>query len=374
MAEPVTSSSTTPATYRPYTLVAELTYRCPLRCLYCSNPVQLAQAGRELDTATWCRVLGEAEALGVLEVNLTGGEPALRDDLEEIVQEARRLELYTNLITSAVPFTRDRLVELCRRGLDAVQISFQDVDLPSAERIAGRDAWQAKLDLARWTRELGRPLTINVVLHRQNLERTAEIIALAEGLGADRLELANTQYLGWALVNRAALLPTRDVLERARQQAAAARDRLRGRMEVLFVLPDYHADFPRTCMDGWGQRYLVVAPDGTTLPCQAAHTITSLHFPSVRDQPLDEIWRDSPAFQSFRGEAWMSPTCRTCERKSIDLGGCRCQAFQLTGDASATDPVCSRSPDHALVEEARHRAEQAIDPASLRYRRLPTVA
>ncbi len=368
MADPLSAG------YRPYTLVAELTYRCPLQCLYCSNPVQVSATGRELDTATWCRVLGEADQLGVLEVNFTGGEPALRDDLEEIVGEARRLELYSNLITSGVPFTRDRLEALCRRGLDAVQISFQDVDRATAQRISGRDAWEAKLDLARWTRELGRPLTVNVVLHRQNLARTAEIIDLAERLGADRLELANTQYLGWALLNRAALLPDRAALERARQEATAARERLRGKMDVLFVLPDYHADFPRTCMAGWGQRYLVVAPDGTALPCQAAHTIRSLRFESVRDRPLGEIWRDSPGFQAFRGEDWMSPTCRTCDRRALDLGGCRCQAFQLTGDASATDPVCSRSPDHALVEQARAQAEQEPGPAPLRYRRLPTVA
>jgi PqqA peptide cyclase len=367
MADPLT------AAFRPYTLVAELTYRCPLRCLYCSNPVQLAAVGRELDTTTWVRVLREADALGVLEVNLSGGEPALRDDLEEIVREARSLQLYTNLITSGLPFTRERLAELFRLGLDAVQISFQDVDPAGAERIAGRDAWQAKLDLARWTRELGRPLTVNVVLHRQNLARTAEIIGLAERLGADRLELANTQYLGWALVNRAALLPTRAALDAARQEVAHATERLRGKMEVLFVLPDYHADFPRTCMQGWGQRYLVVAPDGTALPCQAAHTIRSLQFENVRDRALGEIWRDSPGFQAFRGLDWMSPTCRSCDRRTIDLGGCRCQAFQLTGDASATDPVCSRSPDHALIQTARQTAEQDA-PVPVRYRRLPTVA
>jgi pyrroloquinoline quinone biosynthesis protein E len=368
MAEPLSSP------YRPYTLVAELTYRCPLRCLYCSNPVELQAMGPELDTAEWSRVLAEAEALGVLEVNLTGGEPALRDDLEIIVEQARRLDLYTNLITSGLPFSRERLAELCRRGLDAVQISFQDVDRATAARIAGREAWDAKRELARWTRDLGRPLTVNVVLHRENLERTGEIIALAEELGADRIELANTQYLGWALVNRVALLPTRAALERARQEAALARERLRGKMEVLFVLPDYHSDLPRTCMNGWGQRYLVVSPDGMVLPCQAAHTIRTLQFDNVRGKPLHDIWHSSAGFQAFRGDSWMSATCRTCERRSIDLGGCRCQAFLLTGDAAATDPVCSRSPDHALVEEARQQAEQQAASPPLRYRRLPTLA
>jgi pyrroloquinoline quinone biosynthesis protein E len=359
--------------HRPYTLVAELTYRCPLRCLYCSNPVELAASGAELDTAAWCRVLAEAEALGVLEVNLSGGEPALRDDLDVIIEEARRLELYTNLITSGLPGSRQRLVELFARGLDAVQVSFQDVDPESAQRIAGREVWEEKLAYCRWVRELGRPLTLNVVLHRQNLPRVPEIIALAEQLGADRLELANTQYLGWALPNRPLLLPTAAALERARQEASAARERLRGKMDVLFVLPDYHADHPRTCMQGWGRRYLVVTPDGTALPCQAAHTIRTLRFENVRDRPLADIWHHSDAFQAFRGEDWMSPTCRTCDRRALDLGGCRCQAFQLTGDAAATDPVCSHSPDHGLIEDARRAAETTPVETPPRYRRLPTL-
>jgi pyrroloquinoline quinone biosynthesis protein E len=355
---------------RPYTLIAELTYRCPLRCVYCSNPVELARSGRELDTATWRRVIREAEALGVVQLHLTGGEPLLRDDLEELVEEARACGLYSNLITSGLPLERDRLKGLAGRGLDAVQISFQDTRADVAERIAGREAQAAKEDAARWTRELGLPLTVNVVLHRENIERTAEIIALAERLGADRLELANTQYLGWALVNRQRLLPGRATLDRARAVAEEARRRLHGRMEILFVLPDYQADRPRACMDGWGRRYMVIAPDGVMLPCHAAHTLPGLRWDSVRDRTVGELWHDSPAFNAFRGEDWMQEPCRTCDRRAVDFGGCRCQAFHLVGEAAATDPACALAPRHALVQEARLRAEQpAVAP--LVYRRVP---
>ena len=360
---------------RPYTLVAELTYRCPLRCLYCSNPVELAARlrepkGGELDTEGWRRVLREAEALGVVQVNFSGGEPLLRDDLQELVAEARACELYSNLITSGVPLERARLAALAERGLDAVQVSFQDDRPGAARRIAGVDELEQKLRVAGWVRELGLPLTVNAVLQRANLDRVAEIVALAEKLGAERLELANTTYLGWALVNRAALLPTRAQIERARAEAQAAADRLKGRMEILFVLPDYHTDLPRACMGGWASRHLVVAPDGVALPCHQARGIAGLAFASVRERPLDALWNDSPGFAAFRGEAWMQEPCRSCPRRAIDFGGCRCQAFQLTGDAGATDPACHLSPRHALVAEAVRHAEASPEP-ELVYRRAP---
>ncbi len=247
---------------RPYTLVAELTYRCPLRCVYCSNPLDYARQGEELDTATWLRVLGEAEELGVVQLNLTGGEPLVRDDLEALVGEARRLDLYTNLITSGVPLRRERLAGLRALGLDNVQISIQDTEAGPSDRIAGRRSFERKLVVAGWVKELGFPLTLNTVLHRENLDRVEEVVALAERLGADRLELANAQYLGWALPNRAALLPSRAQLARAREVAAAARSRLRGKMEVLFVTPDYYTDLPKACMDGWGRRFIVLSPIG----------------------------------------------------------------------------------------------------------------
>ena len=352
---------------RPYTLVAELTYRCPLRCVYCSNPLDYARQGEELDTATWLRVLGEAEDLGVVQLNLTGGEPLVRDDLEALVGEARRLDLYTNLITSGVPLRRERLAGLRALGLDNVQISIQDTEAGPSDRIAGRRSFDRKLVVAGWVKELGFPLTLNTVLHRENLDRVEEVIALAERLGADRLELANAQYLGWALPNRAALLPSRAQLARAREVAAAARSRLRGTMEVLFVTPDYYTDLPKACMDGWGRRFIVLSPSGLALPCHAAHTLPGLRFDSVRDRPLGEIWRDSAGFGAFRGEDWMPEPCRSCDRRALDFGGCRCQAYHLTGNAAATDPTCQYAPDHDLVEAARREAEEA-KPASLIYR------
>lgn len=355
------------AAERPYTLVAELTYRCPLRCVYCSNPLDWARHRDALATEDWLRVFREAEDLGVVQLHLSGGEPLLRRDLESLVEGARALDLYTNLITGAVPLTRERLAGLARRGLDGVQVSIQDVTAEASDRIAGRRVFDRKLEAMRWVKELGLPLTVNVVLHRDNLDHVPEVIALAESLGADRLELANTQYLGWALPNRRALLPTPEQLARARAVAAAARERLRGRMEVLFVLPDYYAARPKACMDGWGRRFIVVTPDGLALPCHAAHTLPGLRFDSVRDRALADIWYRSPAFEAFRGEAWMPEPCRSCDRRGLDFGGCRCQAFHLTGDPAVTDPACALSPHHHLVQEARRQARET-PAAALLYR------
>jgi PqqA peptide cyclase len=352
---------------RPYTLVAELTYRCPLRCVYCSNPVDWARHTDGLGAEDWLRIFREAEDLGVVQLNLTGGEPLLRRDLETLVEGARGLDLYTNLITSGIPLTRERLAGLKACGLDNVQVSIQDVTAPASDRIAGLRSFDRKLEVARWVKELGLPLTVNTVLHRENLDRIEEVVALAESLAADRLELANTQYLGWALVNRDALLPTRAQLDRAREAARAARRRLQGRMEVLFVTPDYYAAFPKACMDGWGRRFIVVAPDGLVLPCHAAHTLPGLVFDNAKDRSLREIWQLSSAFGAFRGEAWMPEPCRSCDKRAVDFGGCRCQAFHLTGNAAATDPVCSLAPDHELITSAR-RAALAPAPGPLEYR------
>jgi pyrroloquinoline quinone biosynthesis protein E len=357
---------------RPYTLVAELTHRCPLACGYCSNPLELARAAAELDTATWQRVVGEAAALGVLQANLTGGEPLVRDDLEAVVEAARAHGLYTNLITSGIPLPRERLQRLADAGLDSLQLSVQDTDRDGATWICGRDGLRAKLEVAEAARALRLPLTLNVVLHRGNIGRVAAFVALAEEIGAERLELANTQYLGWALANREALLPSAAALAEARVVAEAARERLRGRIEILFVRPDYHAGRPRACMDGWARRYIVVAPDGLALPCHQATSIAGLRFENVRERGLGEIWNDSPGFRAFRGEGWMPEPCKSCDERGRDFGGCRCQAFALAGDAAATDPACALSPRHELVEQARLRAEQpSTGTAAIRLRRYP---
>jgi PqqA peptide cyclase len=341
---------------RPYTLIAELTYACPLGCAYCSNPLDLARHRAELDTDDWCRVFAQAEALGVLQLHLTGGEPLVRKDLELLVGQARALGLYVNLVTSGLPLERSRLA------------ARKDV----AEAVAGVASFEHKLRVAQWIKELGLAFTLNCVLHRGNLDHVDEIVALAERLGADRLELANAQYLGWALANRDRLMPTADQLARARSVAAEAQERLRGRMAVIFVKPDYFGRFPRACMDGWGQRFLVVTPDGLALPCHAAHTIPGLRFDDVRARPLADIWRDSPGLQAFRGEAWMPEPCRSCDRRTLDFGGCRCQAYHLTGDAAATDPACSYAPAHRLIEDARGRGDARADTVYLYRGRGPT--
>jgi pyrroloquinoline quinone biosynthesis protein E len=350
-------------TPRPYTLIAELTYRCPLRCPYCSNPTDLAAHGTELSTDDWRRVLGEAEALGVVQVHFTGGEPLARKDLEELVTRARELELYSNLVTSGVPLAKERLAALAERGLDHVQVSIQSARAERADVIAGYAAHPHKIEVMRWVRELGLPLTMNVVLHSQNLDEVDELVALAEDVGASRLELANTQYVAWALANRDALLPTREQLEQAAEAAARHKARLEGRMDVLFVKPDYFGTTPKACMDGWARRFIHMIPDGRVLPCHAATSITTLRFDSVLDRPLREIWESSEALLAYRGEAWMSEPCRSCERRTVDFGGCRCQAFALTGDAAATDPACQLSPRHALVEEAKRSASAPVEEA-----------
>jgi pyrroloquinoline quinone biosynthesis protein E len=356
--------------HRPYTLIAELTYRCPLRCAYCSNPVRYA-AQAELTTPMWQQVLGEAEALGVMQVHFTGGEPLLRPDLPALVERAHGLGQYTSLITSAVGLTRERLAELARAGLDHVQISIQGMHDADAQRIAGRTGLAHKLQSMAWVRELGLALTMNVVLHRENIEQVPQLIELATQVGAERLELANTQYLGWALENREALLPSHAQIERARDQAAIARERLRGRLELLFVLPDYETGTVRACMQGWARRYILISPDGLVLPCHQAHTLPTLSWERVGQRPLRDIWLDSSGLNAFRGEGWMREPCRSCEQRSVDFGGCRCQAFHLTGQLDVTDPACRLAPDHGIVVAARLTAERAAGVIPLRYRRTP---
>jgi pyrroloquinoline quinone biosynthesis protein E len=335
----------------PFGLLAELTYRCPLACAYCSNPLNLADYDDELTTGEWRRVLTEAADLGVLQLHLSGGEPLLRRDLAEIVAHAHSLGLYTNLVTSALGFSRPRAEQLRAAGLDHVQISIQADQPALSDRLAGIPSFRRKLDAMAVVKELGWPLTMNVVLHRQNIDRIAEILDLAEDSGADRLELANTQYYGWAWRNRDALLPSRAQLESAEAVVRAARERLRDRMDVIYVIPDYYNRYPKPCMGGWAARQLTVTPNGDVLPCPAAQSLP-LPRANVREHPLDRIWAESPVMTAFRGTDWMPEPCRGCDRRELDFGGCRCQAFQLTGDAARTDPVCHLSPDHDLVANA----------------------
>jgi len=345
----------------PLALLAELTHRCPLRCPYCSNPLELSRASDELDTATWKRVLGEAAGLGVLQVHFSGGEPLVRRDLVDLVRHAAELDLYGNLITSGIGLDADRLAELVEAGLEHVQLSIQDSDAASGDHIAGfAGAQQAKRRTAHLVRLAGLPLTVNAVVHRQNLDRLGQIIDLAVALGADRLEVAHVQYYGWALRNRSALLPSRDQLDAATATVETARARLAGVMVIDYVLPDYYAHRPKACMGGWGRRFLNVSPAGKMLPCHAAETLPGLDFPRVAEAGLADIWYRSPAFERFRGTGWMPEPCRSCDRREIDWGGCRCQAFALTGDAARTDPACTLSPDHELLTEARGDAAQTV--------------
>ena len=351
---------------RPYNLVAELTYRCPLRCPYCSNPLDFSAVRETLDTEAWARVFRDAAELGVLHVGLTGGEPTVRSDLPEIVAAAADAGLYTHLVTAGVPLDEAGLRELARRGLRSVQVSIQDAARAESDRVAGTESFERKLACARWVRELGLPLTVNTVLHRGNLARVREMIELARSLDADRIELANAQYHGWALRNRSALLPERSQLEDAAAVVRSERERS-PRPEILWVLPDYHSDRPKPCMGGWGRKIVVVAPDGTVLPCHGAAGLP-LEFWKAPERGLDACWKDAPGMNAFRGEAWMREPCASCPERTRDFGGCRCQAFALTGDMANTDPACSLAPSHDRVRGARAESGAAATRPDFVYR------
>ncbi len=343
----------------PMALLAELTHRCPLQCPYCSNPLALERANREMSTDEWRRAIREAAEIGCLQIHFSGGEPTVRPDLEQLVAEAAAAGLYTNLITSGVLCDQARLDRLAAAGLEHVQLSFQDSTAELGDRIGGyAGGHEKKRAFARAAREAGLPLTANFVVHRQNLVHLNDMIAMAAAIGAGRVEIANVQYYGWALKNRAALMPSRRQLDVMIEQVARAREELQGVITIDFVVPDYYASRPKSCMGGWGRRFLTISPSGKVLPCHAAETITALAFDNVRQRPLSEIWRNSDAFRAFRGTDWMPEPCRSCERKEIDWGGCRCQAFALTGDAARTDPACALSKDHAeLVSIATEEAQ-----------------
>src|SRR5690349_5225973 len=348
----------------PLALIAEVTHRCPLHCVYCSNPMQLAETRSELSTEEWISVFQQAGKLGMLHAHFTGGEPLARTDLTQLIAAARGAGLYTNLITSGIGLNEDRLQALVDAGLDHIQISFQDSREEAANWIAGAKAHAHKIELSKLIRKQKIAFTVNLVVHRQNLDHLEEMIAFIEQLNPERVEIAHTQYYGWALANRAALMPTREQLEKAVKIVADAEQRLSGKMRIDSVVPDYYAQYPKACMGGWGQRLMLINPSGKVLPCHAAEVLPGFTFENVRENSLEWIWRESSSFQRFRGEHWMPEPCRSCDRRTEDFGGCRCQAFMITGDATSTDPVCSFAPAHGLVEQKLSQVNSMAENAA----------
>ncbi|HKV06190.1 MAG TPA: pyrroloquinoline quinone biosynthesis protein PqqE [Candidatus Acidoferrales bacterium] len=346
----------------PLALVAELTHRCPLHCVYCSNPLELTARSTELPTGAWVRVLQEAAELGVLQADFTGGEPLARTDLTELIRAARAAGLYASLITSGLPLDEKRLETLVAAGLDHLQLSFQGAQEDSASEFSGTRTHAQKLRVAEWVKRHRIALTLNFVIHRQNLDQLEEMLALAEKIGPGRVEFAHVQYYGWAFANRERLLPTRAQVDRSIETLKSAEERLRGRIRVEYVVPDYYAKYPKPCMGGWGRKVLLVKPNGDVLPCHAANVLPGMTFENVSKRPLRRIWEDSDAFNRFRGERWMQEPCCRCDRRGQDFGGCRCQAFLLAHDAAATDPVCSLSPQRGLVDSILGEVGAASPP------------
>jgi pyrroloquinoline quinone biosynthesis protein E len=342
----------------PLWLLLELTYRCPLHCVFCYNPTNFAQTTNELATDDWLRVLREARALGSVQLGLSGGEPLMRDDIEVIVAEAHQLGFYTNLITSGVGLNETRIRALKDAGLDHIQLSFQDSTREMNDFLSSTRTFELKSKVAALIKGHGYPMVLNVVLHRMNIDHTAEILDMAERMGADYVELANTQYYGWAWHNREQLMPNRTQVERAEAVTNEFRRRVGERIRVYFVVPDYFENRPKPCMNGLGSIFLTISPDGTALPCHAARMLPGMHFPNVRTSSIAGIWRDSAAFNRFRGDGWMKEPCRSCPEKAKDFGGCRCQAYLMTGDPANADPVCDKSPHRHLVDAALARAER----------------
>lgn len=357
----------------PLAMLAELTHRCPLQCPYCSNPLNLDKSSVELGTEVWQEVLDQAQRLGVMQIHFSGGEPTVRKDLEKLVAHAARIGLYSNLITSAVLLTEARVAALAEAGLDHVQISFQDSRAASADLIGGyRSGHDKKRQVARWVRLNEMPLTLNLVVHRANLAHLDELITMGEELDAHRIEIAHVQYYGWAYRNRAALMPTHDQLEQATATVAAARQHYDGKMAIDYVVPDYYARRPKACMGGWGQQFLNITPSGNVLPCHAAESLPGFNFDSVLNHDLAWIWEHSEAFNRFRGVDWMPEPCRSCDRREIDWGGCRCQAFAITGDAAATDPACEFSPHHDHLRDLANSGSRGdIDYVYRNYTNAP---
>lgn len=333
----------------PFWLLAELTYQCPLHCVFCSNPVDYKHTGAELSTQEWKRVFEQARALGAVQLGFSGGEPLQRDDLEELVAHAHKLGFYTNLITSGIGMTEQRAKALKQAGLDHVQLSFQDSTREMNDFLSHTRTFDLKKRVAAIIKAQGWPMVMNVVMHRQNLPHIGRIIELAYELEAEYLELANTQYYGWAWLNRDQLIPSREQLQQAEAVVNEYRAKFGNRCRILYVVPDYFEEVPKACMNGWGNIFLTVAPDGLAMPCHAARQLPGLNLPSVKTHSVKDIWYGHDSFNAFRGDGWMAEPCRSCDDKTKDFGGCRCQAWLMTGDARRTDPVCGKSPDHQKV-------------------------
>ena len=356
---------------QPLWLLAELTYRCPLHCVFCYNPVQLKQASSELTTAEWVEVMRQARQLGAAQLGFSGGEPLVRDDLEELVQEAHRLGYYTNLITSGVGLTPARAQRLKDAGLDHVQLSFQDSTRELNDFLSHTKTFELKKKVAQTIKAHDWPMVMNCVLHRHNLPNVGQIIEMALDLGAEYLELANVQYYGWAWVNRDHLMPTRAQLQEAEAVVQGWRERIGKQCRLLFVVPDYFEERPKACMNGWGSVFLSIAPDGLAMPCHNARDLPGLQLPNVREHAIADIWQRSNAFNAYRGQDWMQEPCRSCDERYKDFGGCRCQAFMVTGDAAATDPVCSKSPQHEKIVEFVRRAPERRQSIPIIHRSDP---
>ena len=346
----------------PQWLNVELTYQCPLHCVYCYNPIDYAKYDAELSTDEWIRVLREARKMGIVQLGLSGGEPLLRNDLEEIVQEAHQLGFYTNLLTSGIGMNEARIQRLKEAGLDHIQVSFQDSTKEMNDFLSSTKTFDLKKKVAKMVKQYDYPMVLNVVLHRMNIDHIDKILGLAEEMDADYVELANTQYYGWSFLNRDQLLPTQTQVEKAEAYTNEFRARVGDKMKVYFVVPDYHATRPKACMNGWGSIFVNIAPDGLVLPCHEARMLPGIHFPNVREMSFDKIWYESEAFNKYRGDSWMQEPCRSCPEKTKDFGGCRCQAYMLTQDATNADPVCDLSPYHYKVTDALAEAELPVKP------------
>ena len=353
------------AATNPLALIAELTHRCPLHCVYCSNPLEMTARAEELSTEIWSRVFREAAKLGVLQADLTGGEPLARTDILELIRAARAASLYVNLITSGMPMDEARLTQLVEAGLDHLQLSFQGAREQTAQEISNTKSHAQKLRVLEWLKKVRVAVTLNFVIHRRNIDQIEEMLQIAESSSATRIEFANVQYYGWAFANRENLLPTKAQLDRSLEVIKSAEARLRGKIRIESVVPDYYAKYPKPCMGGWGRKLMLITPSGEALPCHAAKIIPGLQFANVKDQSLADIWRSSDAFQKFRGESWMQDPCKTCERRTLDFGGCRCQALVLAGEAATTDPVCTLSPNREEIDAVLSRINADVVGAGL---------